>query len=171
MLQEHAKVLLLLEQAGEVVGRKKLQKMVYITQKLRFDFNQRFYFHFYGPYSEELTLEVEELCDLGFLEEVLEDKGNYNVYRYRITDKGKDFLQHVKADVGNLLPVLAQQMNASSARFLELVSTVLYFERLPREEVEEKIQTLKAKSNYTTDEITDAYTWIEGLRKTVQLSG
>ncbi|RXT08726.1 YwgA family protein [Ammoniphilus sp. CFH 90114] len=163
MLQEHAKVLFLLEQAGEVVGRKKLQKMVYITQRLDYDFNQRFHFHFYGPYSEELSLEVEELCQLGFLDEVLEDKGNYNVYRYSITDKGKDFLQHVKTDVGNLSPVL-DKMNESSARFLELVSTVLYFEKLTREEVEEKILTLKAKSNYSTEEITDAYSWIEGLR-------
>ncbi|WP_134702437.1 YwgA family protein [Ammoniphilus sp. YIM 78166] len=166
MLQEHAKVLYLLEQAGEVVGRKKLQKIVYITQKLQYDFNQKFQFHFYGPYSEELTLEVEELCQFGFLQEILEDKGNYNVYRYRITDKGKEFLHHVKADVGNLSPVL-HKMNQSSARFLELVSTVLFFEKLSKAEVREKIQTLKAKSNYSDEEIDEAYTWITELQALV----
>jgi uncharacterized protein len=165
-MQEHAKVLYLLEQAGEIVGRKKLQKMVYITQKLQYDFNQKFQFHFYGPYSEELTLEVEELCQFGFLQEILEDKGNYNVYRYSITDKGKEFLQHVKADVGNLEPIL-HKMNESSARFLELVSTVLYFEKLSKAEVREKIQTLKAKSNYSDEEIDDAYTWINELQALV----
>lgn len=165
-MQEHAKLLYLLEQAGEVVGRKKLQKMVYITQKLQYDFNQKFQFHFYGPYSEELTLEVEELCQCGFLQEVLEDKGNYNVYRYSITDKGKEFLHHVKADVGNLSPVL-HKMNQSSARFLELVSTVLFFEKLSKAEVREKIQTLKAKSNYSDEEIDEAYTWIIELQALV----
>lgn len=168
MLQEHAKVLHLLKQAGEVIGRKKLQKIVYISQKLQFNFNQRFQFHFFGPYSEELTLEIEELCQLGFVQEVLEDKGNYNVYRYSITDKGKDFLEHVPAEIGNFFPIL-DRMNGSSARFLELASTVLYFEKLPREEVEEKIFTLKAKSNYTVEEISEAYQWIEELKEKLSL--
>lgn len=163
MLQEHAKVLHLLEQAGEVVGRKKLQKIVYITQKLRFAFHQKFQFHFYGPYSEALSLEIEELCQLGFLQERLEDKGNYNVYRYQITEKGKDFLDHIPAELGNMLPIV-DKLNQSSARFLELVSTVFYFESLSRSEVEEKVFTLKAKSNYTTEEITEAYTMIEELK-------
>jgi len=166
LLQEHAKVLHLLEQAGEVVGRKKLQKIVYITQKLKFEFNQRFQFHFYGPYSETLSLEIEELCQLGFLEEMLEDKGNYNVYRYQITDKGKDFLAHIPVEMGNMLPLL-DKLNQSTARFLELVSTVFYFENLSRAEVEEKVFTLKAKSNYTKEEITEAYHWIEELKKLV----
>lgn len=166
MLQEHAKLLHLLEQAGEVVGRKKLQKMVYITQKLKFAFNQRFQFHFYGPYSETLSLEIEELCQLGFLHERLEDKGNYNVYRYEITDKGKDFLAHIPAEMGNMVPVL-DKLNVSTARFLELVSTVFYFENLSREEVEEKVFTLKAKSNYTKEEITEAYQCIEQLKALV----
>ena len=163
LLQEHAKVLHLLKQAGEVVGRKKLQKIVYITQKLQFEFNQRFQFHFYGPYSEKLSLEIEELCQLGFLQEMLEDKGNYNVYRYQISEKGKDFLAHVPVEMGDMLPIL-DKLNQSSARFLELVSTVFYFENLPREEVEEKVFTLKAKSNYTTEEITEAYRLIGELK-------
>ncbi|RKD23019.1 hypothetical protein BEP19_12375 [Ammoniphilus oxalaticus] len=163
MLQEHAKVLQLIKQAGEIVGRKKLQKIVYITQKLQFELNQRFQFHFFGPYSEELSLEIEELGELGFLQEKLEDKGNYRVYRYRITDKGEDFLAHVPAEVGNVTPIV-NKLNRSTARFLELVSTVFYFEQLSRSEVEEKVFTLKAKSNYTTDEISEAYRWIEQLK-------
>lgn len=167
LLQEHAKVLHVLEKAGEVVGRKKLQKMVYIAQKLQYDLNQRFHFHFYGPYSEELTLEIEELCELGFIEEVLEDKGNYNVYRYGITEKGKDFLQHIPVSMGNISPVIAK-LNESTARFLELVSTVFYFDHLSKEEVKEKVFTLKAKSNYTDEEIAEAYRWMDELKAVSQ---
>ncbi|HJV45760.1 MAG TPA: YwgA family protein [Bacillota bacterium] len=164
MLQEHAKVLYLLRLAGEIVGRKKLQKIVYITQKLKFDLNQRFYFHFYGPYSEELTLEVEEMVELGFLEELLEDKGNYNVYRYRLTENGHSFLAHSKVELEHMSTTI-EHLNQLSSRFLELLSTVFYFEDLSRDEVEEKVFTLKAKSNYTKEEITEAYKWMEELRK------
>lgn len=164
MLTEHAKVLYLFSQAGEVAGRKKLQKIVYIAQKLQFDFNQRFYFHFYGPYSDELTLEMEEMCELGLMREEREDKGNYQVYRYGLTEKGSRFLKQTKVEMDHLaLPL--KKLNTSTARFLELVSTILFFEKLPRPEVEEKVFTLKAKSNYTSDEIEEAYRFILELRE------
>jgi uncharacterized protein len=163
LLTEHAKVLYLFSQAGEITGRKKLQKIVYIIQKLQFDFNQRFYFHFYGPYSDELTLEMEEMCQLELLREDLEDKGNYKVYRYDLTEKGKRFLAQAQVDMAHLAMPL-KKLNGSSARFLELVSTVLFFEKLPRPEVEEKVLTLKAKSNYTGDEIEEAYRFIAELK-------
>lgn len=54
-------------------------------------------------------------------------------------------------------------MNEQSARFLELVSTVLYFEELPKEEVKEKIFTLKSKQRYTEEEINQAYHYIDAL--------
>lgn len=60
--------------SGEIVGRKKLQKIIYIAKKLELPFYEKYDFHFYGPYSEELTLQVEELCNLGFLHEVKEKK-------------------------------------------------------------------------------------------------
>lgn len=60
--------------SGEIVGRKKLQKIIYIAKKLELPFYEKYDFHFYGPYSEELTLQVEELCNLGFLHEVKEKR-------------------------------------------------------------------------------------------------
>src|SRR3954466_4884393 len=78
--------------SGEIIGRKKLQKMIYIAKKITFPFQERFQFHFYGPYSEELTLRVEELCNMGFLDEVKENKGGYSQYRYTMTESGKEFL-------------------------------------------------------------------------------
>ena len=71
MLKDHAKIIHAISVSGEVIGRKKLQKMIYIAKKMEFPFQERFQFHFYGPYSEELTLRVEELCNMGFLDEVM----------------------------------------------------------------------------------------------------
>ena len=60
-------------------------------------------------------------------------------------------------------------MNSQNARFLELVSTVLYFDNLPKEEVQEKIFTLKSKQRYTIEEVEGAYQYIETLKGKVIL--
>ena len=163
MFKDHANIINAISTAGEISGRKKLQKIVYIAKKLSFPFHEKFQFHFYGPYSEELTLRIEELCEMGYLNEVKEKKAGYYQYCYSITEAGKDFLSIQEVDMPALDTCLVD-MNEQSARFLELVSTVLYFDTLEKEEVIEKIFTLKSKQKYTLEEIDDAYAYIEKLQ-------
>jgi uncharacterized protein YwgA len=153
--------------SGEIIGRKKLQKMIYIAKKVAFPFHERFQFHFYGPYSEELTLRVEELCNMGFLNEMKEKKGGYFQYRYTLTEPGKEFLSLNEVEMPFLQDCLVD-MNDQNARFLELVSTVLYFDNLSKEEVTNKIFTLKASQRYTEAEIDEAYQYIESLKAKIQ---
>ena len=70
---------------------KKLQKIVYIAKKLDFPFKEKYQFHFYGPYSEELTLRIEELCNMGYLNEVREKRAGYYQYCYSVTDADETF--------------------------------------------------------------------------------
>ncbi|KAB2332466.1 YwgA family protein [Bacillus mesophilum] len=163
MLKDHAKLMQAIADADEIIGRKKLQKMIYIARKIDFPFQERFQFHFYGPYSEELTLRVEELCNMGFVNEVKEKKGGYYQYRYTLTESGREFLGLHETDMPFLQECL-KDMNEQNARFLELVSTVLYFDNLPKEEVSEKVFTLKSKQRYTDEEIEEAYAYIESLK-------
>lgn len=165
MLHDHLKLMTVFASAGEIVGRKKLQKMIFIAKKMNFPFEEKFEFHFYGPYSEELTLRIEELCNFGFIEEMKEDKGGYSQYRYVITPEGREFLESESVDIPFLEECLTD-MNGQSARFLELVSTVLYFEHLPKNEVADKIAELKRKQNYSMQEIDKAYDYIQSLKRT-----
>lgn len=164
MFNEHAKIIHAIAAVGEIAGRKKLQKMIYIAKKISFPFQEKYEFHYYGPYSEELTLKIEELCDLGYLNEVKEKKGGYQLYCYSLSEEGKEFLQLYKMDMPRL-ELCLQDMNAQNARFLELVSTVLYFDTLEKEEVAEKVFTLKSKQKYTPEEIDEAYAYIESLKQ------
>lgn len=168
MLNDHAKLMQAISVSGEIIGRKKLQKMIYIAKKVSFPFQERFGFHFYGPYSEELTLRVEELCNMGFLNEVREKKGGYFQYRYTLTETGKEFLSLNGVDMPCLQDCLTD-MNSQNARFLELVSTVLYFDNLPKEEVTSKVFTLKSSQRYTQEEIDEAYQYIETLKQKAKL--
>jgi uncharacterized protein YwgA len=167
LLKDHVKVMKVFAEAGEIIGRKKLQKMVYIGKKLQFPFYERYDFHFYGPYSEELTLRIEELCNLGFLEEMKEKKGGYYQYRYALTEIGEQFLNQYDLEIPPLNGCM-KEMNDQNARFLELVSTVLYFDGLQIEEVKEKVFTLKSKQRYTDEEVEEAYQYIDKLREQVK---
>jgi uncharacterized protein len=168
VLKDHAKLMQAVLVSGEIIGRKKLQKMIYIAKKVSFPFHERFQFHFYGPYSEELTLRVEELCNMGFLNEIKEKKGGYFQYRYTLTDTGKEFLSLNEVDMPFLQDCL-EDMNDQNARFLELVSTVLYFDNLSKEEVADKVFTLKSSQRYTEEEIDAAYAYIEALKEKAKL--
>lgn len=165
-MKEHAKLMKVISSAGEIIGRKKLQKMIYIAKKVNLPFYEKYNFHFYGPYSEELTLRIEELCNLGFINEVHEKKGGYFQYRYSLTDAGQAFLGHYELDLPPLKDFMLD-LNEQNSRFLELVSTVLYFEGLEKDEVKDKVFTLKSKQRYTEEEIDEAYQYIEKIRDLV----
>ena len=163
MLQEHAKIVDFIATAEGVTGRKKLQKMIYIMKKMDMPFQEKYEFHIYGPYSEELTARVEELCDMGFLSEALEDKGSYVQYKYSVTEEGMEFRKVLgKSILDN--PLTAEKLNAKSGRFLELTATWLYFDHLSRQEQIDKLHIIKGKLNFTSEEIEDAFAFIEDLR-------
>ncbi|GKV69105.1 hypothetical protein NCCP2716_16030 [Sporosarcina sp. NCCP-2716] len=159
MLAEHAKIVRMIALADEVNGRKKLQKMVYILKKLQFDFAAKYELHMYGPYSEELTLRVEELCEMGFLDETCTDKGSYVQYTYQATEDGVKFSETSDFQADELAPCISR-LNGQSSRFLELVSTLLYFDHLERTEQIEKVRIVKNKLNFTDDEMDAAFDFI-----------
>lgn len=163
MLKEHAKIMLLLKDAKEITGRKKLQKIVYISKKFKFDFKEKFNFHFYGPYSEELSLQVEELANLGFIEEEKNYKSNYTQYKYTLSEQGEEYLAVYPTEIKDY-ESFVQRLNEQSSRFLELVSTVLYFDQLQNDELIRKVQKVKSKQNYTEEEIEEALQFIEQLQ-------
>ncbi|MGK5511063.1 MULTISPECIES: YwgA family protein [Brevibacillus] len=170
MLNRHAKIIRLIEIVGEVSGRKKLQKMVYIGKHLEMDFDERYEFHMYGPYSEELTLRVDELCNMGLLDEQMESKGAIHMYRYSLNETGHDFLKFHEVDFGSGERAILR-MNEENSRFLELVSTILYFSHLPYEEMKGKIFTFKSKQRYTEEEIQKGQAFIEELRALMKEDG
>ncbi|MET3684144.1 uncharacterized protein YwgA [Alkalibacillus flavidus] len=163
MLEDHAKLMAFFEQANEIVGRKRLQKMVYILKKSGFDFSERYTFHFYGPYSEELSTRIEELCNLGFINETREKEKGYYQYRYQLTERGETFLDQSDLVPENMARFILN-MDEHSSKFLELVSTMLYFDDFAKEDVEEKVRTVKSQQNYTEEDFEAAWQFIEQLQ-------
>lgn len=164
MLQEHAKIVDFISTAEGVTGRKKLQKMIYILKKIGMPFQEKYEFHIYGPYSEELTARVEELCDMGFIHEQKEDKSSYVQYRYTVTEEGLEFRNALgKPELADAAH--AVKLNGKSARFLELTATLLFFDDLEQNEQIAKLHSVKGKLNFTQTEIVEAFAFIGELKQ------
>lgn len=163
MLDNHAKIMQFFSLAKEVTGRKKLQKMIYILQKCNVPFEEKYNFHFYGPYSEELTLRIEELCNLGFLNEEKEEKSNYYQYNYSLTEEGVAFLNQFSLKMPDYQQKV-DMLKGRSSRFLELVATMFYFDNLSVEQMVEKVHEMKPKQKYTEKEIEEAIAFMNQVK-------
>ncbi|HET7628668.1 MAG TPA: YwgA family protein [Bacillales bacterium] len=152
MLEDHAKLLEVLHHARDGIGRRKLQKILYVLKKLHFPFHEQFHFQFYGPYSEEAALRVQELCNLKFLHEQESGKG-HGVYV--LSEEGKAFLQHHDVHMPGL-DRCVHLLNAQSTRFLTLLATVLHFSELPPKETERKVFAHHRQQGYTKQDIEEA---------------
>lgn len=164
MLQAHAKIVYFIALAEEVTGRKKLQKMIFIAKKMRFPFDEKYELRMYGPYSEELTLRIEELCEMGFLKEERMDKGSYVQYKYNVTEEGVQFSELARK-MNVQLEGFVEMMQVKSSRFLELVSTLLYFDYLEKEAQIEKVHIVKNKLKFSEVEMNDAFNFIDQLEQ------
>lgn len=123
MFEQYQPLCQLLLSAGEIRGRKKLQKMVYIAQTLGYPFQESFHLHMYGPYSETLAARVREIQDWGFGEEREEPgPGGGPVYIYRPGPRAAA----LSGELGQGLHGLARHLNEQDPTLLEGVATLLY---------------------------------------------
>jgi len=88
-------LLVTMRELGEVAGRTRLQKMIYLLrERFGVPFRLKFKPYFYGPYSDELSDIVENLVALGLIEENRRYLADGVVeYSYKLTDAGSGFLE------------------------------------------------------------------------------
>jgi uncharacterized protein YwgA len=111
MIPERSAVLLfVLNRLGEVVTELKLQKLVFqIQNKAKAPRGYRYFKHYYGPYSRELSMDTFTLMKDGLLEKELKFGENERQYSiFRITEKGKAFFEDNM--VNRLSPGLIKRM-------------------------------------------------------------
>ena len=95
-------------------GRKKFQKMVYILQREGINFPEKFRYHYYGPYSDVLQLEIDALKDAGYIDQ--------EESRFCYTLKGEaESDEEISA-----FKELIEHLNDQDPQILELVATIYY---------------------------------------------
>ncbi|GEB78238.1 YwgA family protein [Sporolactobacillus inulinus] len=162
MLEDHAKIAALIHQSEDYLERKKLQKIVYILQRFGCPFNQKFHFYFSGPYSEELSIQLDELCDFGFLIEDWTSRSDQaEQCAYRISEAGEDFLSHYKDELPKT--PLIQRVMGQKTSFLECTAMLLFFDQLPQNAAFDKVRTLE-KNDEVCSFLEPALTFLSELR-------
>lgn len=118
--EDFGKIIDLLKYVGIIKGRTKFQKMVYILQNKGVNFSEKFKYHYYGPYSSELQLEIDELVDRGIFKE--KEEGPSSKYEFNIEVTGTKVTDREILQNGNLIKFLVDQ----DYQELEIVATIYY---------------------------------------------
>jgi uncharacterized protein YwgA len=99
---EHVFVpLMLAESLGEVRGKTRFQKLVFLVQrgaeKEKTGFDLNFDIYLYGPFSQELSLVIDDLVRRGDIEESIEQiPPYYEMHTYKLTNKGREMLRDAR---------------------------------------------------------------------------
>ena len=116
---------------GEVMGRIRLQKLVFLLDQLGLDSGFSYTYHHYGPYSSELTHAADFAKAFGFVEEEFRhrnsDGARYSVFRKK-TESGSrpraDFLENHEIQMAIGL------INSVNSTILELAATVYWLKHV-----------------------------------------
>ncbi len=125
----------LIGSVDRVASRKKLQKLVYLTQSRGYELGARYSLHHYGPYSWDVAETVDALVREGIIAEQEQKKDDRSSYAYTLTQEGSDRLRLLEdeghgggEDQSNMLELFGQ-LNNKSSRVLELGATTAFFRR------------------------------------------
>lgn len=174
MFESTHRILELLGALGEISGRKKLQKIVYILNSQGHDISFDFRYHQYGPYSAELQSELNRLAASGLVSEQIIN----NTYCYAISESGKNVLEFLEdrglgASSKLVIPFdLLKLLSSCDAQLLELVATIIYVRRLglTGNDLKSKIYELKPHLFSRYSEAEDVIEKIEKVNTASSLS-
>ena len=158
-------ILELLRRSTKKVGKTFIQKAVYVLQDwLGWDSDYKFKLHYYGPYSSDLSDDLDILNELGLIEMVFNGHG----YDIGITKEGTHFLgEHLEAYMPNQPKIerAISLVGKDDVRNMELIGTVLYFAKLAGDEKEitALVNTVKPHFNDETIQESIRYLREEGV--------
>jgi uncharacterized protein YwgA len=125
---------------GEIVGKVRLQKMVYLLDQLGLGSGFSFEYRHYGPYSEDLAEKIEDNVVFGHLAEVIRRRQSdgvpYSVFKASSVGEGEK--------IDNILPLdriadALRKMQERSSTVLELAATIHWLAEI------EKVDDWKAE--------------------------
>ncbi|EHQ90406.1 hypothetical protein [Desulfosporosinus youngiae] len=154
----------LIDQLQEINGKKSLQKLVYLARAFGLETGYSFRFHYYGPYSDSLAADFEQLLETDRVS--LSDKSRY---KYQVSDdlSQDPALQELDADKQEKIRELIECFGSKSPSDLELYATIYFIDHhekyvLGNGSVEDVLEkTYQAKPKYKKLEIKKAYKDLE----------
>jgi hypothetical protein len=152
--------------SGQDVGRTKLQKLVYFLQDITPIEEYRYQLRHYGPYSAELSREVDTLTSLGFIR-VEEDPTGYGYHIYpgsRAPERPADLHRYERA-----IDLVIRTLAPLELGQLEVMATIKFVDyalsnegrRPPEPDVLRVVEQLKP--HYHPDFIRQSYDLLQQI--------
>ena len=162
----------LVEWAGTLNSRKRLQKAVYLLQAGGCPFEAEYTLHHYGPYSQEVARLSDELVRADLLAETSHQNQVGLQYSYEVTKDAKARIQDLEATPegmrmeAQLTPfeMQAKTLLATDLWELEVASTLVYFRQQKHSWPDSVERTCKFKNLNRTDQ-TDFLEKVEELAR------
>ena len=127
LVKEAVAVAVVRAASGKVAGRIRMQKLVFLLDKLGLESKFEYTYHHYGPYSSDLADALDFAKAFGLLSEIIEtrksDGANYSIYSQKLEMKiypKSDFLNDYK------IKLAIEEINKSSSTVLELAATAYW---------------------------------------------
>jgi uncharacterized protein YwgA len=137
----------LIDLAGGIDTRKRVQKIVYLLQAAGVNFEAEYFLHKYGPYSLDVARLTDELVSTGLLEESTSSNQVGLQFSYQLTDHARKQLEVFEgkfksvSDELNRFADLAKDLAKEGVRELEVASTIAYYHYDKRQDWEKASQS------------------------------
>lgn len=125
---------------GEITGRKKLHKIVYLCQQKGIDLGQDFIFHHYGVYSPSLNEDLQTAEKWELIQEKPVEGPMGITYKYTLNRENKDLPDEVLQE-RDFISLLTEKQPG----VLEVLSTIVYLDNqeYSGDKLLEKLEVLK----------------------------
>lgn len=141
-----------LHMVEKIDGRKKIQKIIYLINNRMSNAFSDYRFYLYGPYSDQLFYELQNLND----DKIITEISNTQSYSYTITNKGKEFLDQLEAKM-SLEDIekfkIVKKLNDYSSEDLEIMASLYYISTEFNEiSYDEMVEVLMERKPYLDEE-------------------
>jgi uncharacterized protein YwgA len=144
----------LVEWAGSLHSRKRLQKVVFLLQASGCPFDADYTLHHYGPYSQEVARLSDEMVQVGLLDESSEPNQVGMQYSYALSQvAATEMVQLEKSPKGKKLEkplspfeARAKELLNTDLKLLEVASTMVFFRKQGHSWPESVEKTCKFKN-------------------------
>lgn len=129
---------------GKIVGKTRLQKTVYLLQKLCKEEAYSFEYHYFGPYSAELANDIEMMSCMGVVR--TSERHGYHSMPYVVYETEESTATTVFGDNLASVKKWLRELEAVNAIVLELAATWIFLkdeDGMGRTEIEEALRSLK----------------------------
>ena len=130
-LSYEKKILLRVLQQNPDMGKTAVMKAAFMLQQVKkMDLDYNFSIYTYGPYSAEVTDDVDDLISKQLIVSTMYEYNNSVGYKLNVSNQGKSRAEEVDKQSGEAVAEIVEFIKGKLVKDLELYSTIIYIDSL-----------------------------------------